>query len=236
MTNERGFYLTNATNGTVSAVTKGTTITGVTTSNTVTYKAVNGGKTGTTTYYVTQQANAVVGYFDYQAPSGVTFAAATVPASGGKPVIIPDTSNATTKAKAIYTSKASGTSYTTLNNVTGITTGTTTALPTVASKGLVYTSAVTNNVAQVTCWYAAGGKTGATVNVKVKQARNRIASARLEQTDSTKPLYYFTGDVPAKGSHYVLPGVSNSHVVYVMDSGAEGTKSQILSVSPTPYE
>ena len=231
MTNARGFYLTNATNGTVSAVTKGTTITGVTTSNTVTYKAVNGGKTGTTTYYVTQQANAVVGYFDYQAPSGVTFAAATVPASGGKPVITPNTSNATTKAKAIYTSKASGTSYTTLNNVTGITTGTTTALPTVASKGLAYNSAVTNNVASVTCWYAVGGKTGATVNLAISQAANNFTSARLAQIDDTKPLYYFTNDAPASGGTVTYNGVSNSRVLYTMDSGSEGTKSQITNTS-----
>lgn len=36
MTNGNGFFLTNATNGTVSAQTKGTTVTGATTSNTIT--------------------------------------------------------------------------------------------------------------------------------------------------------------------------------------------------------
>lgn len=39
MTNGNGFYLTNATNGTISAVTKGTTLSDATTSNTVTLYA-----------------------------------------------------------------------------------------------------------------------------------------------------------------------------------------------------
>jgi hypothetical protein len=152
MSSGRGFSTVDHTNCVISATTKGTTLTGVTTSNTITYSAYANSKTGSTTFYVTQAANEVVDWVDYQTPSGATFTAENVPAAGGEAVILPNLSNVTTKAKAVYTSTATASSYTTRTVTSGITTGATSSL-TVPSKGLVYGSAVTT-VGTIACWYA----------------------------------------------------------------------------------
>ena len=123
MTNGNGFYLTSTANGTVSAVTKGTTVTGETTSNTIT-KTVTYTWTPTSTYnaagtktaigaktgYATQQANALTST-DYSANTytGSLSIGSGLHASGGTATV---TYNAWHTAYDQYTSGAYNNSHT----------------------------------------------------------------------------------------------------------------------------
>lgn len=166
-----GFTGINASSGAVSASSKGTTISGVTTSNTITRtlvatfknNAAYGGTsvtgTGSSTTTCSQAANAVTGY---GTPTGRTLSVADIPASGGS--VSSGTLGGTITQSRTFTSGASDT----LTNPT-VSASSYSAAVSGANLGTTVTSRTAKGT--LTHYYTCNGKQGS-CSATVYQAAN----------------------------------------------------------------
>lgn len=196
-------------NGTLTHTTMGTNAT----TDSCTLRVRNASNTATTKTASVSATNAITGYTDYQTPSGVTISSSIVPASGGTSTITFSPNTCSQKAKAVYTSKATASTYTTL---TGVAYTTSVAGNTsVASKGTT-PSNQTTAIATVTGTYTANGKSS-TTTTSVSQAANYVTSVVASGISGSDHFYYPN----ISPSATTASAVNNGGAYYTFTSGGE---------------
>ena len=216
--------VSTAVTGNSAVSSKGTTVSNVTTALTVTGYYWANGKTASTSCYVTQAANAVTGYCDYQTPTGKSISGSQVPAAGGTSTIT-WSGTAAQNAKAVYTSTSTASTYT---NVAPSVSTAITGNNAVASKGTTASNVTTAQT--VTGYYWANGKTASTT-CYVTQAANAIVSYTDYQTPTGKSIS--SSQVPAAGGTSTITwsgtAAQNAKAVYTSNA----TASTYTNVAPT---